>query len=127
MNVLVVGMNFFYQPLEGEVVEHQHLELMPPFGHERHEYIYFLLSHLYHPFVAHLMKRWINHLYIIFIIFGLDVSNRNVFHDIPQWFITYIIKILICSLGAVRFIKFHIICFFNQAGGMIKYLICFGL
>ena len=57
MDMLVVGVNFFYQPLEEEVVEHQHLELVPPFGHERHKYLYFLLSHLYHHLMAHLMKR----------------------------------------------------------------------
>ena len=52
-------MNFFYQPLEEEVVEHQHLMLVPPFDHERHEYLYFLLSHLYHHLMAHLMK-WVD-------------------------------------------------------------------
>ena len=102
---LVVEVYFFYWPLEEEVVEHQHLVPVPPFDHGRHGW----------------WRRWINHLYIIFIIFRLDVSNRNVLHDLPQWFITYIIKILMCSLRAVRFIKFHIICFFNQAGAMIKY------
>ena len=57
MDVLVVGVNFFYQPLEREVVEHQHLELVPLFDHGRHEYLHFLLSHLYHFLMAHLMKR----------------------------------------------------------------------
>jgi hypothetical protein len=38
-------------------VEHQHLELVPPFDHGRHEYLHFLLSHLYHHLMAHLMKR----------------------------------------------------------------------
>ena len=57
MDVLVVGVNFFYQSLEGKVVEHQHLELVPPFDHERHEYLHFILSHLYHHLVAHLMKK----------------------------------------------------------------------
>ena len=57
MDVLVVGVNFLYQPLEGEVVEHQHLELMPLFNHERHEYLYFLLSYLYDYLMAHLMKK----------------------------------------------------------------------
>ena len=52
MDVLVVEVNFFYQPLEGEVVEHQHLVIVPPFDHERHEYLYFLLSHLYHHLMA---------------------------------------------------------------------------
>ena len=32
-NELVVEVNFFYQPLEGEVVAHQHLVLVPPFDH----------------------------------------------------------------------------------------------
>ena len=49
--------NFFYQPLGEEVVEHQHLKLVSPFDHGRHEYLYFLLSHLYHHLMAHLMKR----------------------------------------------------------------------
>ena len=52
---LVVEVNFFYQPLE-EVMEHQHLVLVPPFNHVRHEYLYFLLSHLFHHLMAHLMK-----------------------------------------------------------------------
>ena len=46
MDVLVLGVNFFYQPLEGEVVEHQYLVLVSPFDHGRHEYLYFLLFHL---------------------------------------------------------------------------------
>ena len=57
MDELVVEVNFFYQPLEGEVVEHQHLKLVPPFDHERHEYLYFILFHLYHHLVAHVMKK----------------------------------------------------------------------
>ena len=43
MDVLVVGVNFFYQPLE-EDVEHQHVRLVPPFGHGRCEYLHFLLT-----------------------------------------------------------------------------------
>ena len=57
MGELVVEVNSFYQPHEGEVVEHQHLVLVPPFDHGRHEYLHFILSHLYHYLVAHLMKR----------------------------------------------------------------------
>ena len=53
MDVLEVEVNFFSQPLEEEVVGHQHLGLVPPFGHGRREYLYFLLSHLYHHLVAH--------------------------------------------------------------------------
>ena len=41
--------------------------------------------------------------------------------------ITYIIKIFKCSLGAISIIKFHIICFFYHASGMVEYSICFGL
>jgi hypothetical protein len=48
VDVLKVDVNLFYQPLEGEVVEHQHLELVPPFDHGRNECLYFLLSHLCH-------------------------------------------------------------------------------
>ena len=57
MDELVVEMNFFYQPFEGEVVEHQHLVLVSPFAYERHECLYFLLSYLYHHLVAHFMKK----------------------------------------------------------------------
>jgi hypothetical protein len=46
MDSLEVEVNFFFQPLEEEVVEHQHLELVPPFDHGRHEYLHLLLSHL---------------------------------------------------------------------------------
>ena len=56
MDVLKVEANFFYQPLEEEVVEHKHLKLVPPFGHGRHECLHFLLFHLYHHLMAHLMK-----------------------------------------------------------------------
>ena len=37
MDVLEIEANFFYQQLEEEILEHQHLKLVPPFGHERHE------------------------------------------------------------------------------------------
>ena len=57
MDELIVEVNFFYQPLEGEVVEHQHLMLIPPFAHGRHESLYFLLSYLYHHLMAYLMKK----------------------------------------------------------------------
>ena len=57
MDKLIVEVSFFYQPLEEEVVEHQHLVLVPPFAHGRHEYLHFLLSHLFHHLVAHLMKK----------------------------------------------------------------------
>ena len=57
MDELEVEVNFFYQPLEGEVVEHQHLELMPSFDQGRHEYLHFLLSYLYHHLMAYLMRR----------------------------------------------------------------------
>ena len=50
----------------------------------------------------------------IIIFFWLDVSHRHVLHGIPQWFTTYIIKIITCSLGAISFIKFNIKCFFNH-------------
>ena len=74
MDVLEVEVNFFYQPLEGEVMEHQHLELVPPFDHGRHECLYFLLSHHYH-LVAYSMKRvdqsLAHHLHHLW----LDVSN----------------------------------------------------
>ena len=52
MDELIVEVNFFYQPLEEEVVEHQHLKPVPPFDRGRHEYLHFLLSHLYHHLVA---------------------------------------------------------------------------
>ena len=35
MDELVVEVYFFYQPLEGKVVEHQHLVLVSPFAHGR--------------------------------------------------------------------------------------------
>ena len=57
MDELVVGVNFFNQPLEGEVVEHQHHVLVSPFAHGRYEYLYFLLFYLYHHLMAHLMKK----------------------------------------------------------------------
>ena len=57
MDDLVEEVYFFYRPLREEVVEHQHLVLEPPFAHGRYEYLYFLLSHLFHHLVAHLMKR----------------------------------------------------------------------
>ena len=41
MDELVVEVSFFYQPPEGEVMEHQHLVLVPPFDHGRHEYLLF--------------------------------------------------------------------------------------
>jgi hypothetical protein len=57
MDVLEVEANSFYQPLGEKVVEHQHLEIVPPFDHGRHEYHHFLLSHFYYHLVAHFMKR----------------------------------------------------------------------
>ena len=57
MDELIVEVNFFYQPLEGEVVEHQHHVLVSPFAHGRHECLHFLLSHLYHHLMAYLMKK----------------------------------------------------------------------
>ena len=45
MDELVVEVSFFYQPLEEEVVEHQHLDLVPPFDHERHECRHGISSH----------------------------------------------------------------------------------
>ena len=84
MDVLVVGVNFFYQPLEEEDVEHQHLGLMPPFGHGRREYLHFLLFRLYHHLVAHLMKKVDQSLVHIFIILRLDVSNQNILYSLPQ-------------------------------------------
>jgi hypothetical protein len=41
VDVLEVGVNVFYQSLEEEVGEHQHLELVPRLVHERHEYLHF--------------------------------------------------------------------------------------
>jgi hypothetical protein len=43
--------------------------------------------------------------------------------SLSAWFITDIIKILKCYLGAVSLIKLHIICFFYQANGMVEYSI----
>ena len=57
MDELILEVNFFHQPLEGEVVEHHHLVLVSQFDHGRHEYLYFLLSHLFHHLMAHLMKK----------------------------------------------------------------------
>ena len=57
MDELVVQVNSFYQPLEGEVVEHQHLVLVPPFVYGRYECLHFLLSYLFHHLVAYLMKK----------------------------------------------------------------------
>jgi hypothetical protein len=41
MDVLVVEVSFFYQPLEKEVGEHQHLMLVPRLVYERNEYLHF--------------------------------------------------------------------------------------
>jgi hypothetical protein len=57
MYVLEIGVNVFYQPLEEEVGEHQHLKLVPQLVHERHEYLHFLLSYFYHHLEAHLAKK----------------------------------------------------------------------
>jgi hypothetical protein len=56
MDVLEVGVNVFYQPLDEEVGEHQHLELVPQLIHERHECLHFQLSYFCHHLEAHLMK-----------------------------------------------------------------------
>ena len=54
MDELVVEVNFFYQPLEEEVVEHQHLVLVPPFDHRRHDYLHFLLSPIFITILWHI-------------------------------------------------------------------------
>ena len=40
--MIVVGELFFFQPLGEEVVEHQHLELVPPLDLEGHMYLHLL-------------------------------------------------------------------------------------
>jgi hypothetical protein len=41
MDVLEVEVSVFFQPPEEGVGEHQHLKLVPPLVHERHEYLHF--------------------------------------------------------------------------------------
>jgi hypothetical protein len=41
VDVLEVEVSVFYQSLEEEVGEHQHLKLVPRLVHERHECLYF--------------------------------------------------------------------------------------
>jgi hypothetical protein len=80
-------------------VEHQHLVCMPPFDH--------LCHHLH--------------------FFWLDISSCHILHRLSQWFITYIIKILICSLEVSSFIEFHIVYLFYQVCGVVEYSICLEL
>lgn len=113
---------FFFQPLKDEVVEHQHLELVPSYNLERHKCLNLVVSQLCHHHVTHLMKRACHYLHIIFIFIRLYDSNNHVLHSLPQWFITYIIKILMCSLRVISFINIHIICFFYHFGDMLDTL-----
>jgi hypothetical protein len=53
---LKVEVSFFFQPLEEGDRKHQHLELVPRLIYERHECLYFQLSHSYHHLEAHVMK-----------------------------------------------------------------------
>jgi hypothetical protein len=94
--------------------------------HERQIYLHLHASHIFHHLVVHLMKKAFDILHLFFIFFWFDGSNWHILHGFPKWFITYIIKIFKCSLGAISLIKFQIICLFHRASGMIEYSICFG-
>src|SRR6185312_2866767 len=60
-------------------------------------------------------------------LFRLDIPNGHLLQSFINLLSTYIVIANNLLLGAIRFIKLHITCFFNYPGGLIEYSICFGV